>query len=47
VYAGFLLPLLSNSSGVPLARHESLSRIPHTVMPLQRVTFRQAWTTRA
>src|SRR5690349_1830074 len=38
VYAAFSLPLPSNSSGVPLARHESESRIPQTVMPLQRVT---------
>ena len=47
VYAAFLLPLPSNSSGVPLARQESVSRIPHTEMPVQRVTFKQARTTRA
>jgi hypothetical protein len=44
-YAGFLLPLPSNSRGVPLARQESGSRMPHTVMPAQRATARQALTT--
>src|SRR5689334_14453210 len=47
VYAAFLFPLPSNSSGVPLARHESESRMPHTVIPLQRVTARQARTAAA
>ena len=42
VYAAFLLPLPSKSSGLPQARHESLSRMPHTVMPVQRETARQA-----
>src|SRR5581483_12476167 len=36
VYAGFLLPLLSNSSGLSLERQESLSRTPQTVIPTQR-----------
>ena len=45
LYAAFLLPLQSNSSGVPLERHESQSRTPHTVMPLQRATARQSLTT--
>jgi hypothetical protein len=35
-----LLPLLSNSSGFSPTRHESLSRMPHTVMPVQRGTAR-------
>src|SRR4051794_10190479 len=43
VYAAFLLPPPSNSSGLSLERHESLSRTPHTVMPRQRGTFMQAW----
>src|SRR5262245_58366970 len=43
-YAGFLLPLLSNSSGFWPVRHESLSRMPHTVMPEQRATFMHART---
>src|SRR4051812_5526762 len=38
VYAAFLFPELSKSSGVPDERHESLSRTPHTVMPVQRET---------
>ena len=38
-----MLPLPSNSSGLSLERHESLSRTPHTVMPMQRGTFMQAW----
>src|SRR5688572_6641682 len=45
LYAAFLLPLHSNSSGVPLERHESQSRTPHTVMPLHRATARQSLTT--
>ena len=45
MYACFLLPLPSNSSGVPLARQESVSRMPHTVMPLQRATARQSRVT--
>ena len=40
--AGFLLPLRSNSSGFSPARQESLSRMPQTVMPVQRDTFMQA-----
>ena len=39
-----MLPLESNSSGVSLLRHESLSRMPHTVMPAQRETFMQSFT---
>ncbi len=38
-----MLPLPSNSSGLSLERHESLSRTPHTVMPMQRGTLTQAW----
>ncbi len=39
------MPLPSNSSGVPDARHESVSRTPQTVMPVQRDTAMHAWTT--
>src|SRR5688572_29886225 len=45
VYAAFLLPEESNSSGFWPVRQESLSRMPHTVMPLQRATARQARVT--
>jgi len=44
VYAAFLLPLPSKSSGVSPERQESLSRTPHTVMPTQRETARQSLT---
>jgi hypothetical protein len=44
LYAGFLLPLRSNSSGFSPLRQESLSRMPQTVMPVQRATFMQALT---
>ena len=37
-----MLPEPSKSSGVPDVRQESLSRTPHTVMPVQRETARQA-----
>src|SRR4051812_39228539 len=43
VYAAFLLPLPSNSRGLSLERHESLSRTPHTVMPMHRETAMHAW----
>src|SRR3954471_20172668 len=43
VYAAFLLPPPSNSSGLSPERHESLSRTPQTVMPTQRDTFMHAW----
>ncbi len=39
-----MLPLLSNSSGFSPVRQESLSRMPQTVMPVQRATSRQDWT---
>src|SRR6185436_9830453 len=45
VYAAFLLPPPSNGSGFSPERHESLSRTPHTVMPTQRGTLRQALVT--
>ncbi len=46
LYAAFLLPLVSNSSGEVLApSQESLSRTPQTVMPVQRGTARQSLTT--
>ena len=38
VYAAFLLPPPSKRSGDSPLRHESLSRMPHTVMPLHRDT---------
>jgi hypothetical protein len=44
-YAGFFWPLPLNSSGLSPDRHESESRTPHTVMPLQRETARQSLTT--
>lgn len=44
VYAGFGLPLSSNSRGRSSRRQESLSRMPHTVMPVHRATARQALT---
>jgi len=47
LYAAFLLPPPSNSSGFSPARQESLSRTPHTVMPTQRDTFRHALVTLA
>src|SRR4051812_20211609 len=43
VYAAFLLPPPSNSRGLSLDRHESLSRTPQTVMPMHRGTLTQAW----
>src|SRR4051812_9367242 len=43
VYAAFLLPPPSNNSGLSLDRHESLSRTPHTVMPIHRGTLTHAW----
>src|SRR5262245_4688663 len=45
VYAGFLLPLASKSSGDSPLRHELLSRMPHTVMPAQRGTAMQSAAT--
>src|SRR5659263_460012 len=45
VYAAFLLPEASKSSGFAPVRHESLSRTPHTVMPVQRETARHALDT--
>ena len=47
VYAAFLLPVPSNSSGFWPVRQESLSRMPQTVMPVQRTTARQARVTAA
>src|SRR6185437_1606425 len=47
VYAGFLLPFASKSNGVSPLRHESLSRMPHVVIPVHRDTARQARTTLA
>lgn len=47
MYAAFLLPPPSNSSGLSFERQESLSRTPHTVMPMQRGTFRHAWVSPA
>jgi hypothetical protein len=40
-----LAPLALNSSGFCEARQESLSRMPQTVMPVQRDTARQSLTT--
>src|SRR6266540_578387 len=45
LYAGFLLPAPSKSSGFSPWRQESLSRTPQTVMPTQRGTFRHALVT--
>ena len=45
VYAAFLLPVPSNSSGFSPVRQESLSRMPQTVMPVHRDTARQALVT--
>ena len=45
VYEAFLAPDAVNSSGFSPVRQESLSRMPHTVMPVHRVTARQALTT--
>ena len=47
MYAAFLLPPPSNSSGLSLERQESLSRTPQTVMPMQRGTFMHAWVSPA
>src|SRR4051812_2701125 len=47
VYAAFLLPPPSNSSGLSPERQESLSRTPQTVMPTQRGTLTQAWVSPA
>ena len=41
------MPPPSNSSGLSLERHESLSRTPQTVMPTQRATLTQAWVSPA
>ena len=46
VYAAFLVPEPSNSSGLSM-RQESVSRMPQTVMPVQRETARQARVTAA
>lgn len=43
-YAGLGLPFRSNSSGLSALRQESLSRTPHTVMPVHRATDRQVLT---
>ncbi len=43
VYAALGLLLRSNSSGFSLPRQESLSRMPHVVMPTQRGTLTHAW----
>src|SRR5690349_102020 len=45
VYAAFLAPEPLNSSGFSPERHESLSRMPHTVTPVQRDTARHALVT--
>ena len=42
LYAGFLLPPASNSSGLSPERQESLSRISHTVIPAHFGTFTHA-----
>ena len=43
-----MLPEPSKSSGAAaVPRHESVSRTPHVVMPLQRETFMQALVTPA
>ena len=47
LYAAFLLPPPSNSSGDSPLRHESESRTPHTVIPMHRATARQSLTTLA
>ena len=45
LYAALGLKLESKSSGVMLARHESLSLIPQEVIPMQFLTARQPFMT--